>query len=218
MTMEFPNFGKVPRWSRDIVITEKLDGTNGLIHIEQTDLILTSDVFDAMGDDPFILNFKATPEGVQFLRAGSRERWLRPNHLVGDKKEHDNYGFAKWVHENASELFKLGPGAHYGEWWGQGIGRRKYNGRPRAFSLFNVDRWTEDAVRPTCCEVVPTLYAGSNTQSAIESALIVLRAQGSIAAPGFTNPEGIVIYHTASRQLYKKLLEKDELPKGLALA
>lgn len=30
----FIPFGKIPRWSRDIVITEKIDGTNGTICIE----------------------------------------------------------------------------------------------------------------------------------------------------------------------------------------
>lgn len=38
---------------------------------------------------------------------------------------------------------------------------------------------------------------------------------GSVAAPGFAKPEGIIIFHTASRQLFKKTVEKDELPKGV---
>jgi hypothetical protein len=37
---------------------------------------------------------------------------------------------------------------------------------------------------------------------------------GSYAAPGFMNPEGIIIYHTASGQLFKKLIESDHQPKG----
>lgn len=49
------------------------------------------------------------------LYAGSRNRWITP--------EDDNYGFAKWVRANAEELKLLGPGRHFGEWWGNGIQR-----------------------------------------------------------------------------------------------
>jgi hypothetical protein len=35
-----------------------------------------------------------------------------------------------------------------------------------------------------------------------------LQVNGSHAAP-FMNPEGIVVFHSASRQLYKLTLEKD---------
>ena len=63
---------------------------------------------------------------------GSRKKWILP--------EDDNYGFARWALENKEELLKLGVGAHFGEWWGQGI-QRKYNMDKKVFSLFNVDRW-----------------------------------------------------------------------------
>ncbi len=32
---EYPAFGKIPRLNREVVITEKIDGTNGLISIER---------------------------------------------------------------------------------------------------------------------------------------------------------------------------------------
>lgn len=220
---EFPKFKKVPRWSRDIIITEKIDGTNALVDIEEVSGVSQYDAVKQVENDPYTIaaNFEDLPEGtVQFMRAGSRERWLAPKAknariLGGKSSEVDNYGFAQWVNDNAFELFKLGVGTHYGEWWGQGIGR-KYGGRPRSFSLFNVGRWTDPTVRPACCEVVPTLYAGANHEGGISNALDTLLNFGSIAASGFMQPEGIVIFHTASGQLYKKLLEKDELPKGLA--
>jgi hypothetical protein len=41
-----------------------------------------------------------------------------------------------------------------------------------------------------------------------------LIAYGSRAAPGYDKPEGIVVYHTASRSMYKVTLEGDEKPKG----
>ncbi|HLE80817.1 MAG TPA: RNA ligase family protein, partial [Dehalococcoidia bacterium] len=63
--------------------------------------------------------------------AGSRNRWITP--------EADNFGFARWVKEHEEELRSLGPGRHYGEWWGSGI-QRGYGLKEKRFSLFNVSR------------------------------------------------------------------------------
>jgi len=41
-----------------------------------------------------------------------------------------------------------------------------------------------------------------------------LKANGSIAAPGFMKPEGIIIYHTAGNLYFKKTIENDEKYKG----
>lgn len=137
--------------------------------------------------------------------AGSRTRWITP--------EEDNFGFASWVSQNADELRRLGPGSHFGEWWGAGI-QRKYGITEKRFSLFNVSRWEDQAVRPACCSVVPTLFCGSLENFDIPAVMADLAANGSRAAPGFMKPEGIVVFHTASGQLFKKTLEKDESPKG----
>jgi hypothetical protein len=48
-----------------------------------------------------------------------------------------------------------------------------------------------------------------------EAALIDLKVNGSYAAPGYMNPEGIVVFHVAGNVGFKKTLEKDEQPKGL---
>lgn len=53
-------------------------------------------------------------------------------------------------------------------------------------------------------------------QLVIDAALERLRSQGSVAAPGFMNPEGVVVFHAASRSLYKVTLERDHEPKGCA--
>jgi hypothetical protein len=53
------------------------------------------------------------------------------------------------------------------------------------------------------------------TDYAIELAIVDLRALGSKAAPGFMNPEGIVIYHQAAKMYFKKTLLNDESPKSL---
>lgn len=136
--------------------------------------------------------------------AGSRNRWLS----VGE----DNFGFAKWVDENSAALRELGPGLHYGEWWGLGI-QRGYGLKEKRFSLFNVDRWTRE-IPPRCCGVVPILYQGEFTPYCVLDALEELREVGSIASPGFRPPEGVCIYHCAAGQYFKATLENDSQPKG----
>ncbi len=61
---------------------------------------------------------------------------------------------------------------------------------------------------------MPLLAAGMLSDNLVNDALEKLRIVGSVAAPGFMRPEGIVTYFSASQSLHKTLLEGDELPKG----
>lgn len=176
MEAEFLEFPKMARLSREIIVTEKIDGTNAQIYI---------------GDDGS-------------LRVGSRTRWITP--------KEDNFGFAAWAYDHKDELVKLGHGRHFGEWWGCGI-QRKYGLVDKHFSLFNVDRWSDGGL-PLCCSLVPVLYRGSFSTEAIDKCLDDLRENGSYAAPGFMNPEGVVAFHLAGRVGFKKTLEKDDIPKS----
>lgn len=145
-----------------------------------------------------------TDEGEMLV--GSRSRYITP--------KEDNYGFAKWAEANREELLKLGPGRHFGEWWGSGC-QRGYgltNGEKR-FSLFNVGRWSPEDL-PLCVGLVPKLYEGPFSSEIVDSLIEDLRVNGSKAAPGFMKPEGIIVYHAAARSLFKVTLEKDEEPKG----
>lgn len=136
------------------------------------------------------------------MLVGSRNRWITP--------ADDNYGFARWAHENEPELRKLGFGRHFGEWWGSGV-QRRYNMTEKRFSLFNVGRWAApDAVLPSCVHLVPVLHNGDFTTNAVDDALEQLRTGGSVASPGFMSPEGVVVFHVASRMLYKVTLDNDE--------
>ena len=191
--MEFEAFPKIPRYRRPIVITEKLDGTNAQVAIE----IVPNEWVDAN----YILSTLVV-NGVKYnIYAGSRNRWLHA--------DDDNYGFAKWVIDNQFELVEgLGEGRHFGEWWGQGI-QRGYGLDHKRFSLFNTGRWLGNPDKPECCHVVPVLFAGDHANFVTESALELLYEEGSQAAPGFMNPEGIVVYHTAGRNLYKVTLDGD---------
>lgn len=137
---------------------------------------------------------------------GSRSKWITPID--------DNYGFAKWADGNRSELIKLGPGKHYGEWWGQGI-QRNYSIKEKRFSLFNVSKWSDDTVRPACCSVVPIITrAMFDAPGLTHRILKQLDKEGSFAAPGFMKPEGIIIFHVAANLLFKKTIEKDAEWKG----
>lgn len=186
---EFPEFKKIPRLSRECVITEKIDGTNGLIGITYE-------------KDPDIYSVPLAVVDEFAIHAGSKSRWLDTS------KTGDNYGFAKWVLENAEELVKLGPGLHYGEWWGRGI-QRNYGLSERRFSLFNTNRWSS-ADRPSCCDVVPILYQGEFDTDEVDYALTLLIDKGSMVSPGWSTPEGVIIYHIAANQYFKKTIEKDD--------
>jgi hypothetical protein len=132
----------------------------------------------------------------------------------------DNHGFANWVENNKEELLiQLGPGIHFGEWWGAGV-QKRYNISDKRFSLFNVHRWhteTSDCrcVEAPLCFVVPTLavIAKFSTEE-VDKVMQKLKETGSIAAPGCMNPEGIVVFHSQNSALYKVTYEYDEEGKN----
>ena len=195
---EFKEFPKIARFSREVIVTEKIDGTNACIFIGENGEFLT----------------------------GSRTRWITTNT--------DNHGFSGWAYGHNEELMTLGPGLHFGEWWGSGI-QRGYNlpkGEKR-FSLFNASRWCLNGqtpqqipmadprivkmqdVLPPCVGLVPVLWRGLFDNLDLAAIFQGLKNNGSRAAPGFMRPEGVVIFHIAGNVGFKKTLEKDSEPKGL---
>lgn len=195
---------------RDVIITEKIDGTNAQIYIVGP----STDSVSLLDSKTLVIH---GVDGLYYaIYAGSRNRYLSISS--------DNYGFARWVYENSHELIEdLGPGRHYGEWWGSGI-QRNYGldkGEKR-FSLFNVIRWNRATHKqfrsnhdwkkpPVCCDVVPVLDTCTfeNLNSG-NNAMDLLSSLGSVAAPGFMRPEGIVIYHTSSKCSFKRTFENDK--------
>lgn len=277
---EFKEFAKIPRLNRDVVITEKIDGTNAQILIEVAETEDRGGTRAGAGKEPAgdeiavvqAIDPDDATRGITYgVYAGSRSRWLKDD----GKKGWDNYGFGAWVRDNAAALVRLfGPGRVFGEWWGAGV-QRKYGLTGKRFSLFNVSRygeqdryvdercvvsekdygggsWTKTVEHKfhkgvkvcQCREArlaidaiiggvqiapVPVLYRGpwitdydhmvggeQSGQWAPFACLGVLREHGSIAAPGFMDPEGIVIWHEASGQLFKATVKGDEKPKGVA--
>ena len=139
------------------------------------------------------------------ILCGSRKREITP--------EYDNYGFAKWAYTNQEQLFSvLGEGRHFGEWWGQGI-QRRYGMEKKIFSLFNSGRWgRRDVDEVEQLDVVPVLYAGEFTTDVVDKTMGILRPK-SVAAPEFTKPEGIVVFHSQIKQMFKVTFEHDSTGK-----
>lgn len=184
---EFQKFDKIPRLRTcTLVVTEKLDGTNGQVYVPE---------------DP-----------RDKVLVASRNRWIIPGKIT------DNYSFAEWVEANAEALRRLGPGRHYGEWWGAGIARG-YGLTERRWSLFDSSRWTGKLPEglPSNVHVVPVLgvrqlwNAELGTARIIDEAILQLQLKGSVAAPGYRNPEGIVVRAGYHGQLYKFTLDGDAL-------
>src|ERR1019366_441036 len=186
--IEFRSFGKIPRLFRDIVITEKIDGTNAAVGVQ----LWTADK-EPRNDLTVI---PGTSGDLYAVYAQSRNRIITP--------DADNFGFAQWVEDHAPILVDtLGKGLHYGEWWGQGI-QRGYGLTEKRFSLFNTHRWYDvDLTAVDGLGVVPTLYQGPFSTDDVVYALNVLNTDGSLAAPGFLNPEGVCVNHSASKQVFK---------------
>ena len=190
---EFEKFQKIPRLSRACVVTEKIDGTNGTIHIEELEGYSHEEDESVWCGDGYA------------IWAGSRSKWITP--------ASDNHGFAAWVRDHGRELLALGPGTHRGEWWGQEI-QRNYGLKEKRFSLFNTSKWSDPTVRPTCCLVVPIIAEGIFSTKIVDESLLLLRECGSVAVRGWMKPEGVVVFHVAGNLLFKKTLENDEEPKG----
>jgi hypothetical protein len=176
---EFVSWPKTKRLFREIVISEKIDGTNAAIHVD---------------------------ESGYAVAAQSRNRLITP--------EADNYGFARWVYEHAAELgMLLGPGVHFGEWWGRGI-QRNYGLSERRFSLFNTATHAslDATVGGILVRPVPVLYQGVFSEREIREWLEAL-SHGSVAAPGFPNAEGVCIFHTQTRNVFKVTLDANDAGK-----
>jgi hypothetical protein len=185
--VEFKEWPKIPRGQHEnVTITEKIDGTNACIIIEEGEIV-----------------------GIQ-----SRKRMLVPAALSGEK-DTDNFGFAFWVMENEEDLLQLGDGYHYGEWAGPGIQKNPHGLREKMFFLFNTARWNLDNPnKPSCCNVVPILYSGEYTDLCIEDAMNLLK--GCYVHPDQNPEGIVVYYHKTRRlEKHTFATQKGKWSKGV---
>lgn len=198
MTPEFIEFPKMARLSREILITEKIDGTNAQICI--------------------------TEDGQMLV--GSRTRWITPEQdnygfarwAFERQEELMKLGtgrhFGEWWGNGIQRGYGLPKGDkrfslfNVSRWCLHGeTPQRIPTADPR------IEKIQENL--PPCCGLVPILYRGLFTTEACDKALEELRIKGSKAAPNFLKPEGIVVFHVAANCGFKKTIEKDESPKSL---
>lgn len=195
-TEAFQPFPKMSRLSREVIITEKIDGTNAQIYIRD--------------------------DGKMFV--GSRTRWITPeNDNFGFAKwardnQEDLMGlgvgrhFGEWwgkgiqrgygIEDKRFSLFNVARWCLAGQ-----TPARIPTADPR------IEKYQD--VLPSCCSLVPLLRRGVFSDDLCESALEQLRTHGSMASVGFRKPEGIICFHVAGNVGFKKTLENDGLPKGL---
>lgn len=202
--MEFKAWPSIPRMSKErAIVTEKLDGSNSAVRIRP---------WNIFEDSANAVNTVEVDGTLYNLWAQSRKRFL------GITKDTDNFGFGGWVFDNSEKLVKiLGPGDHYGEWWGSGI-QRGYGLSEKRFSLFNAPRWME-LIKPTeaTTEIpnlytVPLLYSGQFYDLNVGELRQDLINNGSKVVPGFKS-EGMVVYLREVNASYKVLLENDDIHK-----
>lgn len=230
--VEFTPWGKTPRLSSPYILTEKIDGTNSAVVIK-TEGWGYSPAYDDPNLVAQIAGGELGGDGYPLVQhnvyAQSRNRFITP--------QADNFGFAAWVRENAEGLISiLGPGRHFGEYWGNGI-QRGY-GLPRGerrFSLFNVTRHNplgsmadleahfatpfagREPLFPDLPEMstVPVISAVDGDRSLrsmshmVDQALARLCLAGSFAAE-FARPEGIILFHSRSNQVFKAFCDDAE--------
>lgn len=177
--MEFLPYDKIPRLYRAMRVTEKLDGTNGCIRIT---------------------------EGGEFA-VQSRKRFITPGdnvYTTGD----DVHGMARWAYSHRDELIdELGPGVHFGEWFGHKI-NRGYGLENKYFALFH-SRWADyDEFTTPGLTSVPVLHEGPFSLYVVEQVMANLLHGGS-AVNNFPDPEGVVVTHLAAGRQFKATLDND---------
>lgn len=143
-----------------------------------------------------------------WIAAQSRTRFITP--------EDDNYGFAKWVFENASTLIEFfGDGHHFGEWYGLGI-NSGYGLKEKRFASFDV-YLNEKPGRPDRVDFVPVMHKGDFSPLIAYNSMDILKEKGSFLVKDFMRPEGIVIDIYKGKR-YKMVFEEEttEWRKGEA--
>lgn len=195
---DFLEFPKMARLSREIIITEKIDGTNA-------QLLITED-----GN----------------MLVGSRTRWITPQNdnfgfaawAEANKQELLKLGagrhFGEWWGSGIQRGYGLPKGEkrfslfNVGRW-------ALYGTEPKVIPSADPRIVKYQDVLPEICSLVPELYRGKFDTVAIDAVLENLRLHGSYASKGFMKPEGIVVFHVAANFGFKKTIEKDEVPKSM---
>lgn len=196
--MDFVEFPNIARLSRDVVVTEKIDGTNGTIYIgEDGEFLVGSRTrWITPGDDNHGFAFWANAHKDDLMKLGPgwhRGEWWgsgiqRGYDLPKGEKRFSLFNVIRWCKANEEP-------------------RRIETADPR------IEKYQERL--PACCDLVPVLYQGVFDTARIDMCLSGLEIYGSSAAPGYKNAEGVVVFHIAGNVGFKKTILKDDEPKGI---
>jgi hypothetical protein len=66
--------------------------------------------------------------------------------------------------------------------------------------------------------VVPVLHTWTFDTEQIDAVVETLARDGSAAAPGYMDPEGVVVFHAQSGSMFKVLCKHDDRPKSVVVA
>lgn len=190
---EFYAFPKIARLSREVIVTEKIDGTNGCIFVG---------------------------EGGEFL-VGSRTRWITPkcdNHGFArwayDHMDELKIGlghgrhFGEWWGNGIQRGYGLPKGEKRFSLFNT-IRWCRHDEDPQQIETGDPRIEKYQRRLPECCGLVPVLWRGMFSTEGIDATLNALQAVGSFAAPGFMRPEGIVAFHVAGNVAFKKTIGDD---------
>ena len=198
---EFQMFPKMGRYSRDVVVTEKIDGTNAQILITEDGDFLTGSRkrWITPEQDNFGFSRWAHEHKDELMQLGVGrhfgEWWgskiQRGYGLVNGDKRFSLFNTIRWcLHDEDPQQIPCGD--------------------PRMVKM-------QDCL-PACVGLVPVLWNGNFDDLCIGAILDDLARFGSRAEKGFMNPEGIVIFHTAANVGFKKTIKDDGIPKSMVKA
>lgn len=189
---EFHGFPKIARFSREVIVTEKIDGTNAQIYI---------------GNDG------------EFL-TGSRKRWITPeNDNYGFSKWAHNHKAellglgpgrhcGEWWGDGIQRKYNMPKGEKRFSLFNV-VRWCRHGEAPQPIPTNNPNIVKTQDVLPACVGLVPLLWRGKFDNLDIDSILTSLRQTGSKAAPGYGFPEGVVVFHVEANTGFKKTLNND---------
>jgi hypothetical protein len=183
----FEPFKKIPRLFRDCTITEKIDGTNATVVIDDDGDVYAASRNSFIPDERDNFGFRGWVESNEDLLRDILGPGVHRGEWWGSGIQR-KYGLT-----GNDKRFSL-----FHPKWEKILAGRKLGGLPIPDGL----GW------------VPILYQGPFLTREVEDQIFRLRTFGSVCSPGFMDPEGVVVYHEAAGQYFKVTVKDDEKPKG----
>lgn len=186
--MDFVKFPKLYRLNGPVIVTEKIDGTNACVVIENGEIYAQS------------RTRIITPQSDNFGFA----KWVYEHKAQLIEKLGEGRHYGEWFGNGIQRGYGLKQ-KHFALFntsvWRDDTG----------LLIDSLYKATQDGLNIT---VVPILHIGIFDTLKFAEVLARLKETGSQIAEGFMNPEGIVIYDTNSGVGYKKTFDYDDTGKG----